>query len=70
MYSSADLYRNYSEFKYTHLYMIGFVSYTPEGIFYIDDIKSNFDIVDFIPEINMKENKLNNKTRYIINFLR
>ena len=57
-YSSADLYRNYNKFKYTHPYMIGFGSYTPEGIFSINDIKSNFDIIAFIPDTNMKETEL------------
>ena len=58
VYSSASLHRNYGKFRCTHPYMIGFVSYTPEGIFYIDGIKSNFDIIDFIPDTNMKENEL------------
>ena len=58
VYSSASLHRNYGKFRCTHPYMIGFVSYTPKGIFYIDGIKSNFDIIDFIPDTNMKENEL------------
>ena len=58
-YSSAGLNRNYGKFRYTHPYMIDSGSYTPEGIFSIDGVKTNFDIIDFIPETNMKEEKRN-----------
>ena len=50
-YFSDDLYRNYyNKFRFTHPYTIGFGSYTPKGIFSIDDTTSNFDIIDFIPD--------------------
>ena len=57
-YFSNDLYRNYNKFRFTHPYIIGFLSYTPKGIFFIDDTTSRFDIINFIPNTDMKENEL------------
>ena len=58
-YFSADLNRNYyNKFRFTHPYIIGYGSYTPKGVFSVDGATSNFDIIDFIPDTNMKENEL------------
>lgn len=57
-YFSADLYRNYNKFRFTHPYMIGFGSYTPEGIFSTDNTTSKLDIVNFITDVDMKQNEL------------
>ena len=55
-YFSDGLCRNYSKLKFTHPYVVGFKSYTPKGIFDMHD-KGAFDIIDFIPNTNMKENE-------------
>lgn len=58
IYFSNDLHRNHNIFRDTHPYATSFGSYTPEGIFPQYKCRSQFDIVDFIPETNMKENEL------------
>ena len=58
-YFSDGLCRNYSKLKFTHPYVVGFKSYTPKGIFDFNmHDKGAFDIIDFIPNTNMKENEL------------
>ena len=56
-YFSDELYRNYNKLKFTHPYVVGFRSYTPKGIFAMHDI-GTFDIVNFTPYTDMKENEL------------
>ena len=56
-YFSDGLHQNYNKFRNTHPYAISFGSYTPEGMF-PEYGRSQFDIVDFIPDADMKENKL------------
>ena len=56
-YYSDVLCRNYGGLKFTHPYVVGFKSYTPKGIFAMHD-RGAFDVVNFIPETNMKENEL------------
>lgn len=56
-YFSDGLYRNYNKLKFTHPYVVGFRSYTPKGIFAMHDI-GIFDIVNFTPYTDMKENEL------------
>ena len=56
-YFSDELYRNYNKLKFTHPYVVGFRSYTPKGIFAMHDI-GTFDIVNFTPDTDMKENEL------------
>ena len=58
IYYSDDLHRNYNIFRDTHPYVINHLSYTPKGRYSEDFTSMLDDIVDFIPEINMKENKL------------
>ena len=58
IYFSNDLHRNHNIFRDTHPYATSFGSYTPEGIFPEYKCRSQFDIVDFIPDTNMKENEL------------
>ena len=57
IYFSNDLHRNHNIFRDTHPYATSFGSYTPEGIFLEYKCRSKFDIVDFIPDTNMKENE-------------
>lgn len=56
-YFSDGLHRNYNKFRNTHPYAISFGSYTPKGMF-LEYGRSQFDIVDFIPDVDMKENEL------------
>ena len=56
-YFSDGLSRNYNKFRFTHPYIIGFGSYTSTGIYSVYG-ESKFDIINFIPETNMKENEL------------
>ena len=55
---SADLSRNYNVYRPTHPYMLAYTSYTPKGMSSINNNKYENDIVDFIPDMNMKENEL------------
>ena len=55
---SSELARNYNHFSFTHPYMLDYRSYTPKGMYSINDNKYEIDIVDFIPDINMKKNEL------------
>lgn len=57
IYYSDVLCRNYGELKFTHPYIVGFKSYTPKGIFAMHD-RGAFDIVNFTPYTDMKENEL------------
>lgn len=57
-YFSDDLHRNYNIFRDTHPYAINRLSYTPKGRYSEDFTSMLDDIVDFIPETNMKENEL------------
>ena len=56
-YFSDELCRNYSKLKFTHPYVVGFKSYTPKGLFAMHD-RGAFDIVNFTPYTDMKENEL------------
>lgn len=56
-YFSDELIRNYSKLKFTHPYIVGFRSYTSKGLFAMHDI-GTFDIVNFTPYTDMKENEL------------
>lgn len=56
-YYSDVLCRNCGELKFTHPYIVGFKSYTPKGIFAMHD-RGAFDIVNFTPYTDMKENEL------------
>lgn len=58
IYFSVGLCRNKYKFRFTHPYIIGFGSYTPKGLFSIGDTTSSFDIIDFIPDTDMKQNEL------------
>ena len=55
---SSELVRNYNYFSFTHPYMLDYRPYTPKGMFSINDNKYENDIVDFIPDMNMKKNEL------------
>ena len=56
-YYSDVLRRNYGGLKFTHPYVVWFKSYTPKGIFAMYD-RGAFDIVNFTPDADMKENEL------------
>lgn len=56
-YYSDVLFRNYGGLKFTHPYVVGFKSYSPKGIFAMHD-RGAFDIVNFTPYTDMKENEL------------
>lgn len=55
--SSTDLHRNNHYSTATHPYMLGIKTYTSMG-FYSYCGTSRFDIINFIPDTNMKENEL------------
>ena len=56
-YFSDGLHRNYDKFRNTHPYAVSFGFYTSKGMF-PEYGKSPFDIINFIPETDMKENEL------------
>lgn len=57
IHSSTNLHRNYNQFKSIYPYKLGIESYTSKGL-YCEYGTSRFDIIDFIPDTNMKENEL------------
>ena len=57
-YFSDGLHRNHNIFRNTHPYAISFGSYTPEGIFPEYECRSQFDIIDFIPDTDMNKDEL------------
>lgn len=56
--SSSELTSNISYYSKTHPYRLCGVTYTFDGLSLINNLKSNNDIIDFIPDTNMKENEL------------
>lgn len=57
-YFSYSLHRNNNKFRDTHPYAINLLSYTPEGRYSEDFTSMLYDIADFIPDTDMKENEL------------
>lgn len=56
--SSIELTYNTRYYSKTHPYRLREVTYAFDGLSFINNWKSNNDIIDFIPDTNMKENEL------------
>lgn len=55
--SSKELFCNFLFYSETHPFRLCGVTYTPDGLSSLCDWKSNNDIIDFIPDTDMKENE-------------
>lgn len=56
--SSNKLTRSHPYYSKTHPYQLVCPAYTSNGLSSVCDLKSCNDIIDFIPDTNMKENEL------------